>query len=275
MRTGIAPVKFRHYLDTVAYFFPMKRLPRADWATICKLYGDTPYTNRNAMGLLVAFQCPQPDLLARMAVLCDCLQGNLARYDISSDAIGPAAKNLIFIKEHMLLKYRKAMPIETFDNLTGGEGSIYCPFEAPRNVALYDDFPSKLDPQGPNVAKIDLRLRKRAKCGIDHHGLIGLNPMLIILRNVRFVEFDRPRSERRIFRNVMEEAADLQQATARIRDMKRYGQFDFVQRVHDYSPRLLLITNNELVLLESKLTWNAIRRSIAKKDLSNEINMIG
>lgn len=274
MRTGITPVKFRHYLDTVAYFFPMKRLPRADWATICKLYGDTPYTNRNAMGLLVAFQCPQPDLLARMAALCDCLQGNLARYDISSDATGPATENLIFIKEHMLLKYRKAMPIETFDNLTGGEGSIYCPYEAPRNVALYDDFPSKLAPRGPNVAKIDLRLRKRAKCGIDHHGLTDLNPISVIMRNIRFVDFDRQRFEWRTYRNVMKEEADPEQARARIRDMKRHYQFDFVQRVHDYAPRLLLITNNDLVLLESKLTWNAIRRSIAKKDLSNEINMI-
>ncbi|MCK1547182.1 hypothetical protein IVB12_35985 [Bradyrhizobium sp. 179] len=275
MTTGITPVRFRHYLDTVAYFFPMKRLPPADWASIRKIYGDTPYVNRNAMGMLVAFQCPQPDLLEKMASLCDRLRGNLTRYDISSDAIGPASENLIFIKEHLLLKHRKAMPIETFDNLTGGEGSIYCPYEAPRNVALYDDFPSKLEPKGPNVAKMDLRLRKRAKCGIDHHGLIGLNPTLVILRNIRFVEFDRRQSERRIFRNVLEEEADPRQATARIRDMKRHGQFDFVQRVHDYAPRLLLITNNDLVLLESTLTWNAIRRGIAKKDLSNEINIIG
>lgn len=275
MTTGITPVRFRHYLDTVAYFLPMKRLPRADWASICKLYGDTPYTIRNAMGMLVAFQCPQPDILEKMAALCDRLDGNLARYDISSDAIGPAAENLVFLKEHLLLKRRNPMPIEIFDNLTGGEGATYCPFAAPRNIALYADFPSKLDPHGPNVAKIDLRLRKRAKCGIDHHGLIGLNPMHVILRNIRFVEFDRRRFERRIFSNVMEEEADRQQATARIRDMKRHGQFDFVQRVHDYAPRLLLVTNHDLVLLESKLTWNAIRRSIAKKDLSNEINIIG
>src|SRR4051794_20892858 len=128
MRTGITPVKFRHYLDTAAFFFPRTMLPRADWASICKLYGDTPYTNRNAMGMLVALQCPQPDLLERMADLCDRLHGNLTRYDISSDAIGPAAANLTFIKEHLLLKHRKAMPIQPFDNV-GGEGAIYCSFE--------------------------------------------------------------------------------------------------------------------------------------------------
>ncbi|GAB9206010.1 hypothetical protein BDS110ZK18_22650 [Bradyrhizobium diazoefficiens] len=274
MRSGITPVRFRHYLDTVAYFFPMKRLPRADWASICKLYGDTPHTSRNAMGMLVAFQCPQPDVLEKIAALCDQFHGNLTRYDISSDAIGSAAENLAFIKEHLLLKRRKAMPIKTFDNI-GGEGSIYCPFDAPRNVALYGDFPSKLEPDGPNVAKIDLRLRSRAKCGINHYGLIGLNPMLVILRNIRFVEFDRQRFERRTYRNVTKEEADLEQAIARIRDMKRHYQFDFVQRVHDYAPHLQLVTDNDLVRLENKLSWNAVRRNAGKKDLSNEINMIG
>lgn len=274
MRTGITPVKFRHYLDTVAYFFPMKRLPRADWASIRKLYGDTPYTSKNAMGRLVALQCPQPDLLERMADICDRLHGNLTRYDISSDAIGSPAENLIFIKEHLLLKRRKAMPIKTFDNI-GGEGAIYCAIDAPRNIAIYADFPSKLDPKGPAVAKFDLRLRGRAKCGVDHHRLVGLNPTQIILRNVQFVEFDRQRFERRTYQTVMKEEDNPEQAKARIRDMKRYYQFDFVQRVHDYAPRLLLVTNNGLVLVESKLTWDAVRRHIARKDLSNEINMVG
>lgn len=273
MRTGITPVKFRHYLDTVAYFFPMKRLPRADWASICKVYGATPYTNRNAMGMLVAFQCPQPDLLEKMAALCDRLHGNLTRYDISSDAIGPPGENLIFIKEHLLLRHRKAMPIQIFDNIDG-EGAIYCPIDAPRNIAVYADFPSKLDPKGPAVAKFDLRLRGRAKCGVDHHGLIGLNPIPLILRNVQFVEFDRRRFERRTFQAVMKEEDNREQAKARIRDLKRYYQFDFVQRVHDYARHLMLVTNNELVYLESELMWNALRRSIARKDLSNEINMV-
>ena len=225
--------------------------------------------------MLVAFQCPQPDLLGEIAALCDRYRGNLSRYDISSDAIGSAHESLIFIKEHLLLRYRKAMPIKEFDNING-EGTLYCAIGAPRNIALYADLPSKLRPKGPNIAKFDLRLRGRAKCGIGHNALIGMDPSEIILRNVRFVEFDRRRFEREQFRKVTkEERDDPAQAKARINNMKRHSQFDFVQRAHDHDPDWRLPTNNGLVRLASRLAWGAQRRSTGKKDMSNEINMVG
>ncbi|WP_339036231.1 hypothetical protein WHZ78_01745 [Bradyrhizobium symbiodeficiens] len=223
------------------------------------------------MGTLLAFQCPQPELLAKLAGLCATHQGNLTRLDISSDAVGSALDNQIFIKEHLLLRHRKAMPIQTFENLTGGEGAIYCPVEAPRNVAVYADYPSKLDQKGPNVAKFDLRLRGRAKL-VDHNSLIWLNPRDLILKHVRFVDFDRHQFERRTFKEVREK--DPEQAKAQIAKLKRHAQFDFVQRAHDFAPHVRLNTNNALVCFQQELTWGAKRRSIAKKDLSSEINMV-
>ncbi|WP_375157679.1 hypothetical protein [Bradyrhizobium sp. RDT46] len=222
--------------------------------------------------MFVAFQCPQPALLETLADLCTRYRGNLTRFDISSDAIGPAEQNLIFIKEHLLLIRRKAGPIQTFENLTGGEGAIYCPFEAPRNVAVYADFPSKLDPKGPNNAKFDLRSRGPAKLGVDHHSIRRLNPGEFILKHVRFVDYDRQQFERRTFKKISRDTPE--QAKAQIAKLKRHAQFDFVQRAHDFSPRIRLNTNSALVCFQQELTWGAMRRSVAKKDLSSEINMI-
>jgi hypothetical protein len=94
------------------------------------------------------------------------------------------------------------------------------------------------------------------------------------LKHIRFVEFDRTKCLRKLFRKVMEEAESIDQAKRIIANMKRYDQLDFVQRIYDQH-RITLHTNNGLVRLPQTLTWDAKRRASAEKTIDNEINALG
>jgi hypothetical protein len=205
----------------------------------------------------------------------------LYRLDVACDArLDPtltAEEQFVFIKEHMLMIQRDAQRILEHRNENGTSGYYYVPHAhmqgAPRDICLYYDRPSKLDPF--NIcAHFDLRLRGTPIRGLDLHYLEHLDPSELILKHIRFVEFDRTRFERTLFRKVMEEAGSLTEAKVLIGHIKRYQQLDFVQRVHDqYRPTLH--TNNGLVRLPDAVTWGAKRRACAEKTLGNEINALG
>lgn len=269
---NVQPLEFRCYIDTVGYYFPRLAFSREVWQSICKTYGAIPhrYQNFKKRFMVLTFQCPQPELLILMADLCDEFHGNLSRLDVSADAIGDAREAYEFLKHHMLMIGRKGDPFDEFRE--GDNVNVYfMPLgrKHARDICMYCDRPSKLDPSGPNVAHFDLRLRGRAlaKSAINHHDVTQLDPEEVILRHVRFVDWSQQQYQRKVFKNVMMENT-LIDATQIITDMKRHGQLDYVQRAHDRSgeypyPNVTLITNNRMVTLPGKVTWGAQRRALA------------
>ncbi len=229
--------------------------------------------------MLAFFQCPQPALFRELERLMKEHSGNIYRLDIGYDArISPfmtAEEQFVFLKEHMLLIKRSAQRILEYENANGTLGYYWVPHAhingAPRDICLYWDRYSKLDPCNI-VAHIDFRLRGHWISKLTD--LEHLDPAALMLRHIRFVEFDREKCLRRLFRKVMKEAESIDQARRTIANIRRYGQTDFVQRVHD-EHRITLHTNNDLVRLPHRLTWGAQRRRAIEKTLGNEINAIG
>lgn len=280
-QTALCVIKFDCYIDTIGVFFPMSKLPPEDWARLRTLYGASPhkYRNRKKGYMLVFFQCPQPALLREIERLIRRHCGNIYRLDIGCDArIDPfmtAEEQFMFLKEHMLLIKRSAQRIVEIENKNGTTGYYWIINAhingAPRDICLYFDKYSKLDPYNI-VAHIDFRLRGywiSKLTDLEH-----LNPSALMLRHIRFVEFDREKCLRRLFRKVMKEAESLPEATRIIAHIKRYGQTDFVQRIYD-KHRITLHTNNDLVRLPRRLTWGAQRRKVIEKTLGKEINALG
>jgi hypothetical protein len=274
-------IKFDCYIDTIGVFFPMSKLPPEDWARLRAIYGASPhkYRNRKKGYMLVFFQCPQPVLLGEIERLIIMHCGNIYRLDLGYDArVNPlmtAEEQFVFLKEHMLLIKRSAQRIHEIENQNGTIGCYWVPHAhingAPRDICLYFDKDSKLDPYNI-VAHIDFRLRGHWISKLTD--LEHLDPSALMLRHIRFVEFDREKCLRRLFRKVMKEAKGLPEATRIIANKKRYEQIDFVQRIHDEN-RITLHTNNDLVRLPHRLTWGAQRRKVIEKTLSNEINALG
>lgn len=272
-------LKLDSYIDTIGVFFP-RLLPKKDWARLRKLYGVSPYKFQHWKKgyILVFFQCPQIALLREIERLIRKHRGSIYRLDIGCDArideIMTAEEQFVFLKEHMLLIKRSAQRILEIVNVNETIGCYWVPHAhvqgAPRDICLYWDKCSKLDPFNI-VAHIDFRLRGRWISKLTN--LEQLDPSALILRHIRFVEFDRQRFERSLFRKVTKEAKDLRKAKVRIAHIKRYGQLDFVQRVHDQY-RTTLRTNNGLVRLPHRLTWYAKRRSVIEKTIGNEINAL-
>ncbi|MCA6106114.1 hypothetical protein [Bradyrhizobium cenepequi] len=277
----IFPLIFDCYIDTIIVFFPTSTLPRQDWNLLRTLYGATPHHHRNRkMGyMLVGFQCPQPDMLRALTRLNS---GKLYRLDIGCDARHAedytVEEQHRFLKEHMLLMHRTAKRILEIENEDTTIGCYYCPHAhiqgALRDICLYWGLNSKLDPL--NIcAHFDLRLRGEPIRHLGLDRLEHLDPSGLVLRHIRFVEFERRQWERKLFRKVMKEARSLPEATALIAYMKRHDQLDYVQRVHDQHQRVTLHTSNDLVMLPDTLTWGATRRKSKEKAIYNEINALG
>jgi len=266
-----AILRFDCYIDTIGVFFP-RSLPKKDWARLRGLYSTSPHKFRHWKKgyMLVFFQCPQPALLRELERLIVEHFGNIYRLDIGCDArideIMTAEEQFVFLKEHMLLIKRSAQRILEIENHNGTTGCYWVPHAhvqgAPRDICLYWDKYSKLDPFNI-VAHIDFRLRGDWISKLTD--LENLDPSALILRHIRFVDFDRVQFERSLFRKVMKEAKSPVEATAQIAHIRRYGQLDFVQRVHDQY-RTTLHTNNGLVRLPHTLTWGAIRSCSDRKD---------
>jgi hypothetical protein len=280
-KTTCPVLRFDCYIDTIGMFFPMITLPKEDWSRLCALYGGKPhkYRNRKKRYMLVFFQCPQPALLQELERLCREYSGNIYRLDLGCDAridpIMTVEEQFVFLKEHMLLIRRSAQRILEINNHNGTIGCYWVPHAhvqgAPRDICLYWDKYSKLDPFNL-VAHIDFRLRGdwiSRLTDLEH-----LDPSALILKHIRFVEFDRTKCLRKLFRKVTEEAESIDQAKRIIANMKRYDQLDFVQRIYDQH-RITLHTNNGLARLPDALTWGAKRRASADKTIGNEINALG
>lgn len=294
-------LSFVCYIDTLALFFPIRALRQAEQNRLRELYGATPHTYVNGKKgyMLLSVQCPQPDLIEFIAELVEKYGGNISRLDIAADARLDANMSVneqhAFIKEHLLLRNRRAEPIHELRNADGSIGSFYVPHAhtkgAPRDICLYADQPSKLDPSIQRVAHFDLRLRRDAiaphsrdrRKNRDRKGtisetseLLHLDPSEVMRRHVRFVQFDRTQFERRLFRKVMKDADTLEEAKGLIAHIKRYGQLEYVQRVHDQYPQLQ--TDNGLVSFPTELAWGAQRRSLRglnDKTTFNDFKYIG
>ncbi|MDP2355495.1 MAG: hypothetical protein Q8M31_05480 [Beijerinckiaceae bacterium] len=280
-KTTLPVIKFDCYIDTIGIFFPMIVVPKADWSRLCDLYGGKPhrYRNRKKRYMLVFFQCPQPALLRELSRLCRQYCGNIYRLDLAYDArideVMTVEQQFVFLKEHMLMIKRSAQRILEIRNVNGTFGYYWVPHAhvqgAPRDVCIYWDKVSKLDPYNI-VAHIDFRLRGDWLRGLGDSE--NIDPSELILRHMRFVEFDRTKCLRTLFRNVMKKAKNLDQARRTIAYRKRHGQIDFVQRIYD-EHRITLHTNNDLVRLPHTLTWGAKRRARVEKTMNNEINALG
>ncbi|RXH05697.1 hypothetical protein EAS54_38995 [Bradyrhizobium guangzhouense] len=275
-------IEFLCYIDTIIVFFPVVALCKTDWRWLCELYGAKPhfYRNRKKIYLLVAFQCPQRALLREIANLCDKYCGCLYRLDIACDVIRDPnmspQEQFRFIKEHMLLMHRDAQRILPVRNADGSTGYYFVKHAhlngAPRDICAYWDLLSKLI-EGFKPAHLDFRMRGAPIRHIDPHDLEFLDPSEILLQHLRFVEFDRTRFERRLFRKTIREANNKAEAVALISKMRRHDQLDWVQRVHDQH-RVRLRTNNDLVRFPTAFTWGAKRRSVGRKEIMKEIRTL-
>jgi hypothetical protein len=281
-KTARPVLEFLCYIDTIIVFFPVIALEKADWRWLCELYGVKPhkYRNKKKRYLLVAFQCPQRELLREIANLCDKYCGNVYRLDIACDVIHDPnmtpQEQFRFIKEHMLVIHRDAQRIWPMRNADGSTGYYFVKHAhingAPRDICAYWDLQSKLF-ESFKPAHFDFRMRGAPIRHIDPHDLEFLDPSQILLQHLRFVEFEREQFERRLFRKVSKEAKNEEEARALISKMRRHDQLDWVQRVHDQH-RVRLHTNNDLVRFPAVLTWGAIRRSVGRKEIMKEIRTL-
>ncbi|OSI70973.1 hypothetical protein BSZ21_10200 [Bradyrhizobium canariense] len=282
---------FDFYADTVVWFLPVRRIDRVEFNRLRELYdGESPIKPRPSLSAMqIVVQSPQPELLTELAYLEEKYGGNTTRLDVSADvrpdpSISPELQ-LLFIKAHMLMLRRRAGPIGEYDN-DHGIGALYVPTSGvenkPRDIAIYCDRVSKLKPEGPRVAHIDLRLQRRAlrtpfrnreqgreRLGvIEHtHEILELDPSDLFRRHVCFVDFDVEQARRDLFRKIAQNVGTKEEAKRMIEHEKRFGQLDYVQRWHDRMPTLRLQTAPGLVQMPGTLTWGAVRRRRMEKRL--------
>jgi hypothetical protein len=167
-KTARPVLEFLCYIDTIIVFFPVIALEKADWRWLCELYGVKPhkYRNKKKRYLLVAFQCPQRELLREIANLCDKYCGNVYRLDIACDVIHDPnmtpQEQFRFIKEHMLVIHRDAQRIWPMRNADGSTGYYFVKHAhingAPRDICAYWDLQSKLF-ESFKPAHFDFRMR--------------------------------------------------------------------------------------------------------------------
>lgn len=260
-------IQFDAYPDTISVHFPRPKLAYRDWEGLCELYGARPhYESHTEIGCLIAgFQSPQPDLLRELTRLSAKYGGTLRSLDIALDARHDedltVEEQYWWIMGHLLMKQRAARRIDVRENeYDSPAGHYFCRKGAPRNICGYWGLEGKLDPESNLYAHIDVRLGRRAICHIEIADIEHLNPSPLLLRHIRFVEFDRTAFQRKYFGKIKKENS-IEQAQAQIARLKRYGQLEFAQRVHDQG-LIKLRDNNGLVLLPDAFSWGAKRRSM-------------
>jgi hypothetical protein len=275
---------FDVYIDTLVLFLPTRHIMTTEKKRLREAYGATPnmIVDDHLGYTLVAVQCPQPDVLNVLHELQEHYEGNINRVDLSFEArpdpLMSPDDQMRFIKAHLLMKHRKAGPVLEIknDRDPNNNGAYLIPHahtnKGARDVCLYTDLPSKLNPSNMRVAKFDVRLRRRGGFG---HGvkypsdLIDARPDEMALRHIRFVDLDMSRFERKLFKNALkgrttEEARRLISHYKRSWDEPEY-QFGYATRIRDWDRWFVMESGDHLFELPKGLTWGAVRRSLTDK----------
>src|SRR6266702_8079831 len=204
------PLRFKHYLDTTSFFFPVVELMTIEQKRLRELYnGDKPHCHVNyRKGYhVITFQCPQPELICECESLADKYGGNHSRVDIASD---DQSGSNDFIEQTrrllnmMLLRGRKAGEVGIYENQDSTVGVIINPYSRlqgqkphPRDVVIYPDPCSKL--LNSPTAHFDYRLRGHARLralrdqgiGIGMKSLTEFDPSIELRNNIKLVTWDR------------------------------------------------------------------------------------
>ena len=273
-------LRFKHYLDTTSFFYPVVELMTIERKRLRELYdGDMPHPHVNyRKGFhVLTFQCPQPELIWECERLAEKYGGNHSRVDIASD--DQNAEEFIEqtwrLLNMMLLRGRKAGLVNMHENQDGTVGVTMNPYSRlqgerppPRDDVIYPDPCSKLFNRP--AAHFDHRLRRRARLralraqgiGIGMKSLTELDPSIELRSNLKFVTWDREGFMERLYWQLHKKNDGSEQHAQRaFAFVKRYGQIECVQRVHDQY-RTTLVEDPTLVTFENRLSWGAKRRRL-------------
>jgi hypothetical protein len=282
---------FTPYIDTLTVFITgTDRLPTQMFRRLVQMYGARPHgkgrrfevNGRMFAYLPLTFQCPQPDLIETLVDIEDELSETesnirirISRLDIGYDAIPDplqsASEQFTFIKEHVLMRYRRRQPIKVIDNENSSQGFYFSHYHGQRDLVLYMR-PSKLPAyRDQHVARMELRLKGRAVHTTRLSDLLELDPMAHLFKHVRFVSDDLQKRRMQMSRRIMQRNSRTK-AKTRLDQLDEDTQLDFMQRVYDQSRSSLFCTNNGLVSVSNALTWGAVRNADVR---FNEINDIG
>jgi hypothetical protein len=275
------PIEFDAFIDTAVVFLPARYLLQTEHKRLREAYGAKPniMTNDTLGYMLIPVQCPQPDVLLVLNELEQHYEGMLNRLDLSFEARPDPSMSpydqMRDIKAHMIMPNRNAGPVLEIQNDRdpNNNGTFIIPRAhtngSPRDICMYVDLPSKLNPSNQRVAKFDLRMRGKRGFGQIERDLTLCRPDETALRHVRFVDYDLEQFKRRLFRDALngrttEEARRLISHYKRSWNEPEY-QFGYAQRIHDWYPGFGMGDGTHLFKLPATLTWGAIRRSMSDK----------
>lgn len=279
--TKPAPLlRFDHYLDTVSWTYQTRRLLPSEWKRLVDMYEGTPHHQRDdRLGMMkVSFQCPHKELIWELEDLSVKYDGNPSRFDIGND-VRPGSTNLDYIEqtkllwEMILLRDRNKGKFGIEPNDDGTIGTFWNPFsegEKPpaRDIVVYPDPISKL-PHRQAVGHFDYRSRAHArlramrKQGIGNglKSLTELDPSRLLRDNIRIVECDMQKEQRRYFQWLAQNQT-VENARRMIDDKKRFGQIEYVQRLRDQYPNCKVVDDWGRVSFSHSLSWGATRREL-------------
>jgi hypothetical protein len=276
------PIEFDAFIDTAVAFLPARYLLQTEHKRLREAYGAKPniMTNDTLGYMLIPVQCPQPDVLLVLNELEEHYEGMPHRLDFSFEARRDPSMSpddqMREIKAHMIMNRRMAGPVLEIQNDRdpANNGTFIIPHahtnRSPRDICMYVDLPSKLNPSNRRVAKFDLRLRgKRGFGDITTADLMQCRPDEMALRHIRFVDFDMKQFKRRLFRDALK-GRTTEDARRLISHFKRSWnepeyQFGYAMRIHDWYPGFGMGDGSHLYKLPNTLTWGAVRRSMTDK----------
>ncbi|OPH82379.1 hypothetical protein [Nitrobacter vulgaris] len=283
---------FTSYIDTLAVVVTgTDRLPRSIFRQIIQIYGDRPHgrghrfeiNDRTIAYLVLTFQCPQPDLIEALVDMAQQLvetdsniRVRISRldigYDVMPDPLQPASEQFRFIKEHVLMRYRRRQPIKVIDNDDGTQGYYFSHYHGQRDLVLYLRRSKLPEYRDQPVARMELRVKGCAARKVLLSDLFELDPMKHLFRHIRFVSDDLQKRRLQMLKRVVQTNTGVMRAKARLNQLDDDAQLEFMQRVYDQSNPSLFHPKTDLVSVPNALMWGAVRNQNAR---CNEINDIG
>jgi hypothetical protein len=136
-----------------------------------------------------------------------------------------------------------------------------------RDIVMYPDLISKL--HGKPAGHFDTRLRYQALrrairaqgIGPGMKSLTELDPSKVLRDNIRIVQCDMEREQRRYFQ-YLAKGRPNEEAIRLIEDAKRFGQIEYVQRLRDQYPNCKVVDDWGRVSFSHSLSWGAVRREL-------------